>query len=221
MTIGDKHRHGHRAGWLDLGLRLGLAVFLMWCGGLLWFALKLPGQVEQPGRRTDGIAVLTGGGDRIRVAVELMANRMARRLMISGVNRDVGRETLRRLASGRAEAFDCCVDVGREALDTAGNAVEIARWAERHDFRSLRVVTASYHIPRSLLELRRVAGNLELVAHPVFPESVELDRWWARPGTLSLIAGEYGKYLLSLLAMRATNLAPGLLSAGGPAPEPA
>ncbi len=206
--IGENLRHGRRTSWLTLGLRLGLAVFLMWCGGLLWFALKLPDQVEQPGRRTDGIAVLTGGGERIRVAVELMSKGMAGRLMISGVNRDVGRETLRRLASGSAKAFECCVDVGREALDTAGNAVEIARWAKQHDYRSLRVVTASYHLPRSLLELRRVAGDLELVAHPVFPQSVKLDRWWAWPGTLSLIAGEYGKYLLSLLAMRTKHLMP-------------
>ena len=60
------------------------------------------------------------------------------------------------------------------------------------------MVTAAYHMPRSLLELGLVLPDSVLLAHPVFPPQVRLDSWWASPGTAVLVAKEFGKYLLSL-----------------------
>ena len=65
-------------------------------------------------------------------------------------------------------------------------------------FNSLRLVTASYHMPRSLLEFSRVMPEVRIIPHPVFPERVKQERWWASPGTASLIVAEYQKYLLAL-----------------------
>ncbi len=38
--------------------------------------------------------------------------------------------------------------------------------------------------------------DVTLVPHPVFARTVKQDRWWAWPGTASLIVGEFNKYLL-------------------------
>ena len=67
-------------------------------------------------------------------------------------------------------------------------------------FHSLRLVTASYHMPRSLLEFSRAMPEVHIIPHPVFPERVKQERWWAWPGTASLIVAEYQKYLLALAA---------------------
>jgi uncharacterized SAM-binding protein YcdF (DUF218 family) len=69
----------------------------------------------------------------------------------------------------------------------------------RQGFSSLRLVTAWYHMPRSLLELDRAMPEIEIVAHPVFPDEVSGEHWWASRGTLLVLASEYGKYLGALL----------------------
>jgi uncharacterized SAM-binding protein YcdF (DUF218 family) len=186
-------------------VRVLVALLMVWAGGLLAFVAKLPRAVDNPSQTADGIAVLTGGSARLSAGLQLLADDMGRRLLISGVNEQIDREVLRRAVGGPA-AFDCCVDLGREARDTVGNAQEIAGWAAAHDYETLRIVTASYHMPRSLLEISRAADGLELISHPVFPDSVKLDGWWGWPGTTTLVVSEYDKYLFSLIAVRLDDL---------------
>ena len=92
--------------------------------------------------------------------------------------------------------IECCIEVGHSAGDTAGNADETAAWMGDHGYRSLRLVTSSYHLTRALLEFRLAMPAVTVVPHPVFAETVKQDRWWAWPGTASLIVGEFNKYLL-------------------------
>jgi uncharacterized SAM-binding protein YcdF (DUF218 family) len=66
-------------------------------------------------------------------------------------------------------------------------------------FSSLRLVTAWYHMPRSLLELDRAMPEIEIIAHPVFPDEVNQEQWWVSRATMLLLASEYGKYLGALL----------------------
>jgi uncharacterized SAM-binding protein YcdF (DUF218 family) len=91
----------------------------------------------------------------------------------------------------------CCIELGHSAQHTIGNAEETAAWMAEGGRRSLRLVTAAYHMPRSLALFRRLMPDIVIVPHPVFPESVDLDAWWYDWGTFSLIAGEYSKYLAS------------------------
>ena len=92
----------------------------------------------------------------------------------------------------------CCVVLGHEADNTLGNAQETARWMHSQGFRSLRLVTAWYHMPRSLLEFGRAMPEIDIVAHPVFPEQVKSEHWWAWRGTAMLLISEYAKYLAAL-----------------------
>ena len=97
------------------------------------------------------------------------------------------------------DKFQCCVALGYEADDTEGNATETAAWMKTQKFKSLRLVTANYHMPRSLIEFRHAMPDIEIVPHPVFPETFKQDDWWLWPGSAALLAREYSKYLIALV----------------------
>ena len=103
------------------------------------------------------------------------------------------------LSQHSPEDLSCCVVLGYEADNTRGNAVETAAWMKEQGYGSLRLVTATYHMPRSLLEFRRFMPETEIVPHPVFPEHFKSDDWWMWPGSSSLLVTEYSKYLVALL----------------------
>lgn len=178
--------------------RVLFGVALVWFGGLLWYAVGLPREVGDRETPSDGIVVLTGGSERLAAGLDLLAAGKAKKLFVSGVDTGTNLAALRDANPSHAAVFDCCVEIGREALDTAGNAREVSRWAAAQGYRSLRIVTAGYHMPRALLELRRAMPDVELLANPVFPEHVKIERWWAWPGTAFLIAREFTKYAVSL-----------------------
>ena len=192
-----------RAGvWLS---QILIAAALMWLGGFLWYAAKLPREVADPLRATDGIVVLTGGAERLEAGLDLLAEGKARKLLVSGVHPGTDRDQLQRLSQRTPELFACCVELGKDAADTLGNAIETARWARRQGIGSLRVVTASYHMPRAMAELRGAMPEADLLPNPVFPVHVKLEQWWAWPGTTLLMAAEFNKYLVSLTRGRLTG----------------
>ena len=173
---------------------------LLWLAGLLWFASLPTG--DSRAARTDAIVVLTGGSLRLQSGMDLLREGKGRKLFVSGVNQQVDLDELLRISgNGAEESADwasCCVVLGHEADNTLGNAQETARWMRSQGFHSLRLVTAWYHMRRSLLEFGRAMPDVEIVAHPVFPEQVKSEHWWAWPGTATLLMSEYAKYLAAL-----------------------
>jgi len=169
-----------------------------WLGGLFWFAAMLPQPDATASGRTDAIVVLTGGSGRLATGLRLLAEGRARKLFVSGVTRGVDVATLLRVAKRQPQELTCCIVVGYAADNTAGNASETASWMRDQEYRSLRLVTANYHMPRSLLEFRRAMPGLDIVPHPVFPPGFKFSRWWRWPGTATLLVSEYTKFLLAL-----------------------
>jgi uncharacterized SAM-binding protein YcdF (DUF218 family) len=187
-------------GWRRSGawILIILAVLAaLWSGGLIAFSRSIPETVVDRTTPTDAIIVLTGGSKRLATGLNLVTNGLAVRVLVSGVHRDVEIEQLLQNGPKVGQDLRCCVDAGHGALDTAGNASESAAWMRRHGFRSLRLVTASYHMPRSLLEFRHAMPEAIVIPHPVFSDDVKIDAWWQWPGTASLIVREYNKFLLS------------------------
>ncbi|HEY5597828.1 MAG TPA: YdcF family protein [Kiloniellales bacterium] len=176
---------------------VGLAV-AAWLAGLVWFTAQLPTTVNDPTRATDAIVVLTGGSGRVLEGIELLAAGRARKLLISGVNPGVDMEGLLRFSQRSPAELECCVTLGYQASSTFGNAIETARWMGENDLHSLRLVTAAYHMPRSLLQFRRAMPEIEIIPHPVFSEHFRQDDWWRWPGSATLIVSEYSKYLVAL-----------------------
>lgn len=173
----------------------GGVILLLWLGGLLWFTASMPDAVDDADRRTDAIVVLTGGSERLDAGLALLATGKARKLLISGVDPTIETSELMRVSGLTPDNLHCCVVLGRAANDTAGNALETAAWMADEGFSSLRLVTAVYHMPRSLLEFRRAMPAATIVPHPVFPGSVKHENWWRWPGTTALYVGEYVKFI--------------------------
>jgi len=188
-------------GALRLVAFAGGGLCLLWLAGLIWFAT--PPETEARAASTDAIVVLTGGSQRLQSGIELLREGKGRKLFVSGVNQQVDLDDLLRIAGNApdwaADWASCCVVLGHEADNTLGNAVETARWIRSQGFRSLRLVTAWYHMPRSLLEFGRAMPEIDIVAHPVFPDQVRQDHWWAWRGTATLIVNEYLKYSAALV----------------------
>jgi uncharacterized SAM-binding protein YcdF (DUF218 family) len=178
-------------------LAIGLSLCaLLWLAGLLWFAT--PPGADTRTDPADAIVVLTGGSLRLQTGIDLLREGRARKLFVSGVNQQVDLEDLLRSSGNIADWTLCCIVLGHHADNTFDNAQETARWIRSQGFRSLRLVTAWYHMPRSLLEFDRVVPEVEIIAHPVFPDQVKQEHWWTRPGTANLLVSEYVKYLGAL-----------------------
>lgn len=176
-----------------------LVVAILWLAGLWRFAESLPREIADPDRATDAIVVLTGGSLRVEGGLKLLADGKAKKLFISGVYRGVDVTELLRVSRQSPDAVACCVVLGHAADNTAGNAQETAQWMASEGFHSLRLVTASYHMPRSMLEFARAMPDVAIVPNPVFPEALRETPWWrSRMGAL-LIASEYTKYLVALV----------------------
>jgi len=176
----------------------GLA-FAAWLAGLVWFTSMLPTGIEDATRPADAIVVLTGGSGRISAGLDLLAAGQARKLFISGVGPAVDVQELLRVSQRPATELECCVALGHQAGSTLGNAVETAGWMQDNGLHSLRLVTAAYHMPRSLLHFRRAMPDIEIIPHPVFSENFRQDDWWRWPGSANLIVTEYSKYLIALV----------------------
>ena len=180
-------------------LRLIGAIALVYLVGFAFFVVTLPRE-EPAAPRADGIVALTGGDARLDAAVNLLEKGSARRLLVTGVNGVTTRAMLKKLSHG-GKRFDCCADLGYAAADTHGNALEAAVWAQRHRYKSLIVVTATYHMPRALMEFTTEMPSVKLIAFPVEP-SGPATSWWQSAGSLHLLHGEYLKYLAALVTTR-------------------
>jgi uncharacterized SAM-binding protein YcdF (DUF218 family) len=186
-----------------------LAIIVLFGFGFFLFWGLIEHEPRQNIGRADAIVVLTGGEARIPEAVKLLAQGKGRRLLISGVNPTTTRTELAVLTPNSQHLFRCCIDMGRVARDTIGNADETSRWVRERRFKSLIVVTASYHMPRSLAELRRTLPDVELVPYPVQPRNVHVNAWWAYPGTLQLLLTEYVKYMPAMVRCWGSQLGRG------------
>ena len=185
-------------------LALFLALLAIWAAGYVWFIVSAATmQPQYPEQTTDAVLVLTGGQNRVNAGLDLLAGGKAPRLFISGVNPKVTEEDLMTLWRPDRDEDPCCVELGYQAEDTHGNAVEARSWIEREEIKSVRLVTSNYHMLRSVMLLRHELPLVEVLRHPVRSPSAE-------PGTTPFWAvtfKEYNKLLLTWLHLNVLNRA--------------
>lgn len=170
-------------------IRLFSFVLLLWIIGFAWFAIALPGPAAE-GKVTDSIVVLTGGSGRIDRALTLLEAKRGKRLLISGVDRDVKPGELAVEYDRDKAFFDCCIDLGFQAVDTRSNALETARWAARREDKSVRLVTSDWHMRRARLELERaMPADVRIIS-----DAVET------APSLGTLFKEYNKFMMRRLA---------------------
>ncbi|HYD45637.1 MAG TPA: YdcF family protein [Phenylobacterium sp.] len=178
-----------------------LVVLMIWAVGLMAFAARIDRSTPAPDPApADGIVALTGAASnqRIAAATRLLETEKGKRMLVSGVNREATREDIRGLSRAARRLYDCCVDLGFTAATTLGNAEETAEWARANRYKSLIIVTADYHMPRALLELRAANPGVELQAYPVATPVLDPANWWKSGGGARLMIVEYLKYLAIL-----------------------
>lgn len=167
----------------------------VWIGGIFTFVAMIPAQVPGSDVKTDAIVVLTGGSGRLDAGLTLLSSESAKKLFVSGVYRGVDVRKLLEISRRDPEELSCCITLGYAADSTSGNAEETAWWLTSEGYKSIRLVTASYHMPRGLLEFKHAMPGMKILPHPVFPPRFKRDKWWRWPGTASLILAEFHKYI--------------------------
>ena len=178
-----------------------LAILVMiWAVGLLAFATRVEHSTPAPEPAVaDGIVALTGSSViRLEAATKLLEEGKGKRLLVSGVNRMASREDILDVTRAGKNVYDCCVDLGFMAADTVGNAQETAEWARAKGYDSVILVTADFHMPRAMLELRAAMPEASITPYPVLTETLDTPNWWKKSGSARLMALEYMKYLAIL-----------------------
>ncbi|MBK9563170.1 MAG: YdcF family protein [Micavibrio sp.] len=155
---------------LILQLFVFLFVFIpcTWLFGLGGFAggvlLIKP---EKPTMHSDAIIVLTGGKDRIETGLDLFAEELAPELFITGVHDDVTQAEILARYTGAKPLPECCMVLGYKANSTTENASETKEWMAGKNIKTIRLVTANYHMPRAVLEFRAALPGVKIITHPI------------------------------------------------------
>lgn len=166
------------------------------------FILTLPKPASGDVSITDGIVVATGGQARIEEGLRLLSEGRASQMLVTGVGKGISHTSLKRtlrLTTAQIRALECCVDLDAAARDTIGNARSAALWADANALKSLRLVTANYHLPRAQNEFQRAFPETSLHVFAVLPPDLKLDTWYRHWPSAKLLVREYGKYLVSLI----------------------
>ncbi|MDZ4308302.1 YdcF family protein [Allopontixanthobacter sp.] len=172
--------------------RILAAIVIVWAIGFVWFAVALPRPIAAGGQgpATDAIVVPTGGRGRIERGLEVLAAGHAEQMLVSGVDPEVKPGEFAAQFSVPMQTMDCCITLGYAAVDTRGNATEIADWLAERNYTSVRLVTTDWHMGRAAGELRHV-----------LPDNVQIieDASPSNPSLKTLLL-EYHKLLASRLA---------------------
>ena len=144
----------------------------------------------------DGIVVLTGDQFRIAKGIELLKRNPNKKLLISGVNKNINPVDIMKEFPSSINFFQCCIDIGKDAKNTFENIIETFEWMKSNEFTSIIIVTSDYHLPRVKLEINRFIDNQQ-----IFYEAVKTDE---SDSILRLkkVTLEYIKYIRTFLSIK-------------------
>lgn len=170
----------------------------VWIYGLTKYVDNLPVANNDDKSITDGIVIFTGGTMRLEAGIRLLNDGKGDRLLVSGVGGRTSLDVMLMLSGKLPDnilELKKRIDLGYEAKNTRGNAVEVAKWVKDHNYKTIRLVTANYHMPRSYFELSNEMPDIKIIKNPVFPEEIKLDGWWRNGITKKIMISEYNKYI--------------------------
>ncbi len=170
------------------------SIFILWGVAFASFFYISRYWHHEPSIPAEGIVVLTGGKGRIETGLNLLKEGHAKRLLISGVHTHV---KLRVLLKKEDLYLEKNIDLDHRARNTTENAYETRLWLEKNHLASLQMVTADYHLLRSLLEF-----HMQLQEIKIFPTAVGLKSHC----TLKCWVKEFHKFMASFFRYLCTNL---------------
>lgn len=175
---------------------IGAILVFIWMAGLLWFGISLQGKyVPDLSANKEAIIVLTGGPKRVNAGLDMLADRKAGLLFISGVNKQTSVRDLLDLWGEEPPEQFCCIILGHAARNTAENAKEVREWMIKNDLRRAYLVTARTHIPRAKLEIEHSIPDADITYYPLDDRNTRLK-------TCLLTLFEYNKTLLTWIKLK-------------------
>lgn len=167
-----------------------------WILGFFYFIDHIPEETTKNLGRTDVVVILTGGTFRLEEGINAFANIKAEKILISGVGNGFTKKSL----FGKIKNFEILdkidptkIELGTLATNTFENAVETKMFMDLHHYKSLRLVTSNYHIPRSMMVFKRIMPEITIVEHPVCTENFRKTGTYLSSSSLKLAIGEYNK----------------------------
>ncbi len=192
MKIGTFLSFTTSAFWLAI-----IIPILLWAAGYIVFTGTVANMMEPKTlEKTDTIIALTGGTNRITRALDIAIEQKNKNLLISGVHKDVKFKELLSLWSYNPKRIPkCCFELGYNAGNTLENAIEARDWVRQKNANSIRLITANYHMPRSLLEFHHAIPEAKIIPHAVIPDGLSArdQKFWR------ICFIEYHKFLLSFV----------------------
>lgn len=185
-------------------LKILFFLSLLWVGGLVWYVSKLPAAPLPDDVKAEALVVLTGGKGRIEHGLAMLAKDAAPVLFISGVEARVTDEKiLREYATPevrqRIQENGGEIVLDRIARSTVSNADQTAAFLRKRNIHRIRLITADYHMRRSLHEFHDAMPEIEIIPDPVFPEEFHREAWWKDSNTRHLLLREFYKYMAVLV----------------------
>ena len=178
-----------------------LTLFLLWGLGWLCFATTVAmAKPEKQDIKTEAIIVLTGGNGRVSEGLNLLHEKSAPKLFVSGVNKDVSKKDIYASWTKKNVGKPCCLYLGYEAKDTSGNALEVQEWIKKNKINHFRLVTSNYHMPRAHLEISKALPDADIIPHAVISKD-DFEPWRGR--FWSLTFSEYNKTLIQWFRLNA------------------
>jgi uncharacterized SAM-binding protein YcdF (DUF218 family) len=177
---------------------------ILWSAALAWFVHTMPAQNDVADTKVGALVVLTGGEDRVEYGLTMLADGMAPVLFISGVGAKATEEEMlssHATANVRERIYEAGAEIilDHEAKSTVSNADQAANFIRKRGITTIRLITANYHMKRSMREFRNAIPEITILADPVFPSGFRRDEWWQHENTRRLVFSEFHKYFAVLL----------------------
>ena len=184
-----------------------LKYFLFWSAvnivvGLIAFIILVKSNFSQEKilfQDTKSVVVATGGSNRILKGINLIEDNIERKMLITGVGKGISKIDIAKAINAnekQSNILNCCVDLDLTAINTQGNAMEASEWLKKNDSKNSFLVTANYHMPRLILEFKRVNPKINLNIIPVKPDLDPINKMYL-PNNFILISKEYLKFVIT------------------------
>ena len=146
-------------------------------------------------KEIEGIVVLTGDKFRILKGLKILNSEIGYKLLISGVNKEISIEEIKKEFPKFNQLFNCCVELESISTNTFENVREIFFWKKNNNIKNILLITSDYHLPRVELEVNRLLLDKE-----TFYYGVKYDNQKINIRMKKLIV-EYIKYLRTKISL--------------------
>jgi uncharacterized SAM-binding protein YcdF (DUF218 family) len=199
--------------FFKITVKILIGLLVLWIGGFALFVQNVYKHTGITQSNVEAIVVLTGGRERLKTGFQLLCKKQADVIFISGVHPE---ETLKTVLKTLKASKDLCeqdqnwlrerTHLGYTATNTRENAREVAQWLKMRKITSILLVTAAYHMPRSLLEFRhQLPEKVTIVPYSVFPGKLQEGQWWLEERIFPLMISEYHKFLWAFMRIYLTG----------------